>query len=100
MRTIYAKHEPYTDGNLAKVVAEMKQLGAPTLRVMDHGGKLCATEGSHRIAAANHLGMVPKLVIEVPDVDDGLSSHWFGVAVGLPAYDFDAVMVLNLGDFT
>jgi hypothetical protein len=99
MRTVYAKHLPYDDGHLGEVVAEMRQIGAPTLRVMDHRGALMATEGSHRLAAAHHLGIVPKLVVEVSDVPGDLCAHWDVVASDLPSYDFDAVLVLDLRGF-
>ena len=99
MRLVHAKHTPYDDGHLGKVVAEMRQVGPPTIRVMDHGGSLCATEGSHRLAAAHHLGVVPKLVIEVPDAADELSAHWDALVNILPAYRFDEVMVLDLREF-
>ena len=99
MRVVKAKHEPYETGHLGDVVSEMEQVGAPTLRVMEHDGELCATEGSHRLAAAHYLGVVPKLVVEVPDVDDTLLDHWGKVAEVLPAYDFDHVLVLDLKEF-
>jgi hypothetical protein len=89
----------YTNGHLGKVVTEMQQVGPPTLRVMDHGGNLCATEGSHRLAAAHQLGIVPKLVIEVSDADGGLVSHWDAVVPTLPTYDFNSVLVLDLREF-
>lgn len=99
MKRIRAKHEPYPDGHLGEVVAEMVQIGPPTVRVMEHGGELCATEGSHRLAAAYQLGLTPKLVVEVPDVDAAIEEHWEAVAAVLPAYDFDAVLVLDLRKF-
>lgn len=98
-KTVHAKHEPYTNGHLGEVVIEMEQVGAPTLRVMDHAGRLCATEGSHRLAAAHQLGIIPKLVIEVPDADSALVLHWDSVAVVLPTYDFESVLVLDLREF-
>ena len=99
LKTIRAKHEPYTNGHLGEVVVEMEQVGTPTLRVMNHDGELCATEGSHRLAAAYALGLVPKLVVEIPDTDDALTAHWDKIATALPTYDFDSVLVLDLNAF-
>ena len=99
LKTIRAKHLPYPGGHLGDVAIEMKQVGAPTLRVMDHGGRLCATEGSHRLAAAHALGLVPKLVVEVPETDDAMVLYWNDVAAALPTYDFESVLVLDLNAF-
>ena len=99
MKVVYAKHEPYINGHLGEVASEMQQVGAPTLRVMSHNGKLCATEGSHRLAAAHALGLIPKLVIEVPDTDGLLNEHWDSISQVLPTYNFDSVLVLDLSIF-
>ena len=57
---IYAKHLPY-DGHLAEVVSDMKRLGPPTISVVDYRGDFFAVEGSHRLAAAHYLGLIPKI---------------------------------------
>lgn len=54
--------------HLAEVVAEMQVLGTPTIRAYWDGEKYWAVEGSHRIAAANQLGLTP-IIVEV-DEDD------------------------------
>jgi hypothetical protein len=95
MRVVFAKHAPYETGHLGEVVAEMVQVGPPTLRVMEWDGHLCALEGSHRLAAAHYLGEVPKLVIECPDVPDYRERS----LDGLPMYTFESALVLDLRDF-
>lgn len=73
-------------------------LKTPTTWAVDHCGSLCALEGSHRLAAALHLGVVPRLVVEMVDgcVPDG---HWALVLGTLPRYDFPEVLLLRLEDF-
>ena len=98
--TIYAKHEPYPTGHLGDVVADMAVRGSPTLRAMNVNGRICATEGSHRLAAAFHLGIVPKMVLEVQDIADcRMNGHWDSVTKTLPAYYFKTVLVLDLSKF-
>jgi hypothetical protein len=55
-RTIYAPHPPIPK-HLAEVIAEMRRLGSPTIRVYDAGDHDVALEGSHRLAAAHTLGL-------------------------------------------
>src|SRR3712207_476493 len=43
--------------------AEMRVLGAPTIRVVDCGDHYMAIEGVHRLAAAAELGIAPTLTI-------------------------------------
>jgi hypothetical protein len=84
---IFAKHEPYTDGHLGKVTAEMQEMGAPTIKVVEWRGDFYAVEGSHRLAAAHHLGLVPVLVVSVPDhVDQSDEEFWERVRTTLPHY--------------
>jgi hypothetical protein len=52
MKTIYAKHEPYTDGHYDEVMREMEVQGQPTIRCVERNGQLYALEGSHRLAVA------------------------------------------------
>ena len=62
MKTIYAIHAPYED-RLPHVIAKMKELGAPTIEVVDCGDYYMALGGSHRLAAASALGLKPALVV-------------------------------------
>lgn len=61
MTTIIAINEVDTD-HLAEVVAEMREMGAPTIRGFWTGEVWRALEGSHRIAAAAELGLTPNMV--------------------------------------
>lgn len=99
MRTVYAKHEPYEDGQLAEVLQEMRVLGAPTIRVIERDGLFFALEGSHRLAAAHELGIEPNLVVLTPDAGEDLETFWGRIAPGLPLYDFESVQVLHLAAF-
>ena len=99
MTTIAAKHLPYENGHLGEVVADMRLRGAPTIRVVEFDGSLCATEGSHRIAAAHHLGLIPKVVIEPSDGDSVPVDYLARVRDGLPMYEFDHVLALDLSAF-
>ena len=95
MKRVYAKHLPYTNGHYAKVFHDMEVAGEPTIRVLEYKGKYCAVEGSHRIAACHDHGLIPKLVVLKEDLE-GRDDYWDKVLAGLPFYDFDHVMVLNL----
>ena len=66
MTTIYAIHAPEAD-KLSQVIEQMKTLGAPTIRVVDCGDYYMALEGSHRLAAAHSLGLMPQLVVYSQD---------------------------------
>lgn len=101
-RSVYAKHPPYDNGHLGRVVEEMRVQGAPTIRVVEFCGNLYAMEGSHRLAAAHHLGLVPKFVAEVGQLADEIavsSEHWTKVAETLPEYRFEEALLLDLKDF-
>lgn len=41
----------------------MRKLGPPTIEVVDCGAAYAALEGSHRLAAAELLGVAPRLVV-------------------------------------
>jgi hypothetical protein len=97
--TVRAKHFPYEDGHLGQVVADMKLHGAPTLRVVKFQGDLYALEGSHRLAAAAYLGVIPKVVIEQTEVNSLPDGHWEKVGGGLPEYEFGHVLALDLAEF-
>lgn len=86
---VFAKHEPYTDGHLGKVVAEMKAKGAPIINVVEWRGDYYAIEGSHRLAAAYHLEIEPVLVVTVPDhIDQSDEEFWTRVRETLPHYSW------------
>jgi hypothetical protein len=70
---LYTMHAPQ-DAHLAEVIAAMRTLGAPTLRVVDCGDHYVALEGMHRLAACAELGMAPELVVlEHDDLVEGAS---------------------------
>lgn len=80
MTMIYAIHAPMAD-HLAGVIAQMRVLGAPTIHVVDCGDYYQALEGSHRLAAAAELGLVPNLtIIEQDQVIDISGFDWFDTA--------------------
>jgi len=56
--TIYAPHKTEEE-KLADVIAQMRIMGAPTIRAVNCGDYYLAIEGSHRIAAAKALGLTP-----------------------------------------
>jgi hypothetical protein len=96
MKTVIAKHLPYDDGHLGKVCADMMVAGQPTIHAVEFDGVFYATNGSHRLAAAKHLNLVPKIVVEPADCRGIPLDHWRRVAASLPRYDFDCVLVLRL----
>jgi hypothetical protein len=49
--------------HLDEVIAEMRVLGAPRIRAIVDADRYRAIEGSHRIAAAGYLGLVPEIVV-------------------------------------
>lgn len=60
---------------LARVTAEMQQLGAPKIRAYWDGEKYIALEGSHRARAAKDLGITP--VIDEVDLKQWFTNHDF-----------------------
>ncbi len=77
MTTIYAIHAPDAD-KLELVVAQMEALGTPTIEVVDCGDYMMALEGSHRIAAAHVLGIIPIFTVHEQDDDlDITRFDWF-----------------------
>ena len=75
--TVYAIHAP-EDDKLAAVVSEMKNLGAPSIKVINCGDYYMALEGSHRLAAAAALEINP--VFDVIEQDEEISIKdfdWF-----------------------
>lgn len=116
MVVIVAINEP-DHRHLAQVIAEMRELGAPTLRAIrdEAQGVILALEGSHRLAAALELGLTPRLELVNDDTplrcdDIGWDDMgWFegraaragdirdriarpmGTYDGCPMYDFDQI---------
>ena len=63
--------------HLAQVIAEMRKLGAPTVRVVDCGDHWFALEGTHRLHAAAELGLTPDFVVLAQDsLVDADSLDW------------------------
>lgn len=62
-------------------------------------GELFAIEGSHRIAAAYHLGIIPKVVIEEVECSDETDKFWRDIRAVLPQYTFEHVLKLEMADF-
>jgi hypothetical protein len=80
MTTVYAINAAAED-HLEKVIAEMKVLGAPKIRVVDCGDYLMALEGSHRLAAAKILDLQPEFsVIDQDEMIDISEFDWFDSA--------------------
>lgn len=65
-KTVYLPHEIDAE-KLNGVVAAMRNLGAPTIRVVDCGDYYQAIEGTHRLAAAEQLGITPELDVIAAD---------------------------------
>ena len=66
IHTIYTMHAATPD-HLSEVMAEMRKLGVPTVRVVDCGDYYMALEGTHRLHAAADLGLAPALVVLAQD---------------------------------
>lgn len=96
MKTVYAKHEPYTNGHIGLVADELDHAGPPTIRVIEQNGAYYALEGSHRLYLAHQRGLIPKLVVMKPELGEDLDTFWNRVSPDLPRYDFDHAFVLNL----
>ena len=78
--TVYAIHAPKVE-RLADVIETMRQLGAPTIEVVDCSDYYQALEGSHRLAAAEALGLTPQIVIHEQDETlDITRFDWFDPA--------------------
>lgn len=79
--TIVLLHSHYDDTHLAKVTAEMRALGAPTIKAIWHEGRgtWMALEGCHRLRAAEALGLVPEIEpIEPEDMDQEVNEVFPG----------------------
>jgi hypothetical protein len=56
-------------GHLAEVIDAMRSLGAPAIRAFWTGEIYVALEGSHRLAAAQVLGLTP-IIIKMADDEE------------------------------
>jgi len=82
MQTLYTIHAVDAD-KLAGVIAEMRLLGSPAIRVVDCGDYLMALEGVHRIAAAVELGLPLSLeILGQDDMVEADSLDWQDLAQG------------------
>jgi hypothetical protein len=74
--TLYTPHQ-YDNAKVEAVMAEMRILGAPAIRVVDCGDHYQAIEGVHRLEAATRLGILPNLVVlEQDHVVESASLDW------------------------
>lgn len=79
IRTIYTIHGIDAE-KVEAVVQEMRSLGAPKIRVVDCADHYMAIEGTHRLAAACKLGIVPELIVLAQDdmvAADSLDTEYF-----------------------
>ena len=81
--------------HLAAVIEQMRKLGAPSIAcIKDEGTRVwVALEGSHRVAAAKALGLVPEIVEYEYDGDAMLSDY---VELDADNYSIEALFD-NLG---
>jgi hypothetical protein len=63
VKFLHAIHPAYDDAKLRYMKALILERGAPRIRVVDCGDHYFAIEGSHRLAAAADLGVVPCLIV-------------------------------------
>lgn len=99
MKVVYAKHEPYKDGNLGLVNDELELAGPPTIRVIKRGDEYFAVEGSHRLYLCHKKGIIPKLVSLIPDLPEDMDEYWNSIIKDLPRYEFDHVLVLDMEEW-
>lgn len=71
-------HAHYDADHLEAVKAEMTERGSPVIRALDVAGDVYAFEGSHRLRAAQALGL--PVTLEMIDYDG---------TVNLDTFDFD-----------
>lgn len=70
--------EPPDARKLEEVVARMRVLGAPIIRAIKCDDHYVALEGSHRLAAASVLGVVPRVIVHQSDeLIDITAYDWF-----------------------
>jgi hypothetical protein len=78
MMEIVLMHKHFDEQHLAKVMGEMRTLGAPVIRAVHLEGNLwVALEGCHRLRAAEKLGLVP--VLEEVEYSDTITAFDLGL---------------------
>lgn len=71
-------HAHFDEQHLAKVMDEMRTLGAPVIRAVHIDGSLwVALEGCHRLRAAEKLGLVP--VLDEVELSDEITAFDLGL---------------------
>lgn len=70
MATVYLLHNHFDPAHLDTVVADMKVMGAPTIRAYDLGfdDQVQAIEGCHRLRACEVLDITPNIELITPNV--------------------------------
>lgn len=80
--TLYTIHG-HSEAKVEAVMADMANLGAPSIRVVDCGDHYMALEGVHRLEAAARLGIAPNLIVlEQDDLVEADSLDWPDLARG------------------
>jgi len=81
-------HNHYSQAHLEQVVAQMREMGPPTIRAYDWGfdNLVQAIEGCHRLRACQILGLTPNIEYidpKTPIADvEGLDYDGVGTLVG------------------
>ena len=73
-------HNHYSEEHLKEVIAEMRELGAPTIKAVwvECWGIWAAIEGCHRIRAAAALDLLPE--IDEVEYSEDLTEYGYSVA--------------------
>ena len=80
MTTVYTINKADA-AHLESVKADMIKLGALKIHVVDCGDYLMALEGSHRLIAAEELGLTPEFVIFEQDDQINITGYdWYNDA--------------------
>ncbi len=86
-------HNHYNEKQLDGVIEEMRNLGAPTIKVLDLGfdNMYQALEGCHRLRAAEVLDLTPTFIyVDPTDTVGGL---------GLDDFDDPCLTASEVGDY-
>ena len=81
-RYLTSIHGVRSNEHLEKVLGEMRDLGTPTIHVVDCGDTYFALEGTHRLRAASMLGIAPTL--EVVNEQDLVDLTWMDILDNFP----------------
>ena len=93
MNHIYAKHLPYNNSKLNGVIEEMKELGSPTIKVVNYKNEYFAIEGSHRLAACNFLNKSLNIIVVEENNSSEVDAFWDKVKERLPKYYFKEILI-------